>query len=383
MNNKMNNQDFQDLIKRYLDGEIVLDEVKKLFSYYESFQKNHDWLEELGPENIIKDKMLIKILETIQDVETKQTKIVPFYKKSIFKYAVAASVIFIISINVINNKQSVEKAIIVNEIIKPGTDKATLTLQDGTEVVLEKGTAYKNQNISSNGEKIIYKEDKSKSETITYNYLTISRGGQFFVKLSDGTQVWLNSESQLKYPTNFIDGQTRAVELVYGEAYFEVSHSTEHKGSKFKLVNNSQEIVVLGTKFNVKAYKDEKNIYTTLTEGKVVINTSEHNQVLIPGQQSNLNIANNDFKIINVDVKSEIAWVHGDFVFHGKSLRDIVKVLSRWYDIDFKFENSALAEEKFNGELGKNQNLEDILLLIKTTNKINSYEINNKLITLK
>ena len=100
--------------------------------------------------------------------------------------------------------------------------------------------------------------------------------------MSDGTQVWLNSESQLKYPVNFIKGQTRQVELVYGEAYFDVSPSVEHNGAKFKVFNQSQEVEVLGTEFNVKAYKDETNIYTTLVEGRVVIDNGALKQSLLP-----------------------------------------------------------------------------------------------------
>src|SRR5690606_40703343 len=123
---------------------------------------------------------------------------------------------------------------------------------------LEKGDSIQTHNAISNGEEIIYNNNTSRQ--LVYNYLTIPRGGQFQLTLSDGTRVWLNSETQIKYPVSFTDGESRQVELVYGEAYFEVSHSTEHKGSDFIVYNQNQEVQVLGTEFNIKAYKDDSNI---------------------------------------------------------------------------------------------------------------------------
>ncbi|MEN3323197.1 FecR family protein [Mariniflexile soesokkakense] len=278
---------------------------------------------------------------------------------------------------------SVDNGQKVTKTIEAGTDKATLTLDDGSIILLEKGDAYQTHNVSSNGEQIVYNDTEINTNNIKYNYLTIPRGGQFFIKLSDGTKVWLNSESQLKYPVCFKKGGARQVELVYGEAYFDVSPSTNHNGAKFKVLNQTQEIEVLGTEFNIKSYKDETNIYTTLVEGKVEINTSKGKQLLVPNQQSNLNITNNDISISVVNIKEVVSWVHGDFVFQNKPLKDIIKVLSRWYDIEIEIENKSLEDIKFNGELSKSQNLEEILLLIKNTNYINQYELNNKKVILK
>src|SRR5690606_33390781 len=146
-------------------------------------------------------------------------------------------------------------------------------------------------------------------------YLTIPRGGQFNVVLSDGTEVWLNSDTQLKYPVNFVEGQDREVELVFGEAYFDVSPSTEHGGSKFKVMNNAQEVEVLGTEFNIKAYRDDINVYTTLVEGKVVVGNGDLKQYLTPNQLSHLNLENNSIKVRVVDVNVETSWKKGIFTF--------------------------------------------------------------------
>lgn len=303
-------------------------------------------------------------------------------KNNYWKYAVAASVILLIAASVVFNQLNkdsiVAEPIIVNNNIKSGSDKATLTLEDGSVITLEKGQNYVDDNLNSNGEDLVYKANDVKTE-ITYNYLTIPRGGQFHLILSDETEVWLNSETQLKYPVNFIEGETRQVELVYGEAYFDVSPSTEHKGSRFKVFNQSQEVEVLGTEFNIKAYKDELKIFTTLVEGKVSVDGHGKKHYLVPNQQSVLNINNNVIDINKVNVYNEVSWKDGVFIFKNKSLNEIMKVLSRWYDTDFVFEDKEMANITFNGKLYKNQSIEEILNFIN----INNYKINNKIIIFK
>lgn len=195
--------------------------------------------------------------------------------------------------------------------------------------------------------------------------------------------MWLNSESQLKYPVAFVDGETRQVELLYGEAYFEVSPSTAHKGSRFKVKTRMQNVEVIGTEFNIKAYKEEANIYTTLVNGKVQIGNATAKNILAPNQQSKLSINNDRIEIYEVDVYNEVSWRKGLFVFKGMSLKEISKVLSRWYDVDIEFANPAQGNIKFNGVLNKNQNLEEILTTIQTTKFINAYEIKNKKIIIK
>ncbi|HEX9825517.1 MAG TPA: FecR family protein [Flavobacteriaceae bacterium] len=327
--------------------------------------------------------------------EKKVLKMRSFNKRS--KYAAAAILIialastYFLRDTIFNSNSETITPIIVNNQIEPGIDKATLTLEDGTQVTLEKGTAYQTQNATSNGEEIVYKDGRRKTEDgrrenrdeLVYNTLTIPRGGQFQMTLSDGTKVWLNSETQLKYPVSFTDGESRRVELVYGEAYFEVSPSTENRGSDFKVHHDQQEVQVLGTAFNIKAYKDETHIYTTLAEGNVAVNFNGKTQLLSPGEQSVLDGNTNNITINKVNVNIETAWKEGIFNFiQGKSLKEIMAVLSRWYDFDVVFENESLESVRFKGILGKNQNVEEILSAIKSTS-INNYEINNKTIILK
>ena len=310
-------------------------------------------------------------------------------KQPIYRYAAAASILLIVTLTIFfnkanNSKEFVEPIIVNTNVIEPGTNKAILTLEDGSNIELNKEEILNNKNISNQKGKLIYNSQNSKASKIAYHYLTIPRGGEYFIKLSDGTKVWLNSESQLRYPEEFVDGKTRQVELIYGEAYFDVSPSAEHKGSKFKVVNNAQEVEVLGTEFNIKAYKDETNVYTTLVEGKVVVGsdntTTKH--TLKPNQQLNLDLKNNSITLREVDIKPEISWKNGIFSFDGKSLKSIMKVISRWYDVDVIFLNKDFESIQFKGNLNKNQSIERVLAIMKSSS-INSYEINNKTIIIK
>lgn len=384
MNNQKINKEFRNLIEKYLDGEISIEELKKLVSYYESFQKSNEWVEELGSESELKNKILSNILESIQE-DAPKVKIVPFYKKPIFKYAVAASIALLMALNFVFTKPDpikIEPTLVDSKDIVIGTDKATLTLADGSQVVLESGESYKTANANSNGKEIIYYSEATTSSEVQYNYLTIPRGGQFFIKLSDGTQVWLNSESQLKYPVHFVSGKTREVELVYGEAYFDVSPSVHHQGAKFTVKNESQSINVIGTEFNVKAYHTENEIVTTLVEGKVEIEKEKDRVFLNPNQQSVLNKHNDVMEIKEADVAQEISWLKGLYSFDDTSLVDIMRTLSRWYDFDVVFKNVEKQSYVFTGVLERSKSIQDILKNLEATGEVH-FNIDNKMITIE
>ncbi|MBL0738072.1 DUF4974 domain-containing protein [Flavobacterium sp. GN10] len=373
----MKKEDFLLLLNRYLSGDTNLEENNKLLNYYESFQTDKDWDETLGSKEELEFRMRTRLQNAIRSEESQVIPIQPFYTKTAFKLtAVAASLLLLISISLIISKTNplkIETPQVAHKEILIGSDKATLTLEDGSVIALEKGKSYTKGNASSNGEKLVYNSN-GKSVAIANNLLTIPRGGQFFVQLADSTKVWLNSESQLKYPVAFVDGQTRQVELVYGEAYFEVSPSTKHKGSRFKVKTQEQNVEVIGTEFNIKAYRDEPAIYTTLVEGVVAVSNAAKKQILTPSQQSKITEYNGNISVYEVDVYNEISWRKGLFVFKGMPLKDIARVLSRWYDVDIVFADPALGNVKFNGVLNKNQKLEDILTTIKNINFINAYE---------
>jgi transmembrane sensor len=378
---------------KYINRECTEEEVQQIIEYFKTSIDLADFPTIESVQNLLDahpdmelddaDRIYNNIQKRASQQENKPAK----KKRYLWKYAVAAIFIGLIATTYVvrNNTSNIPREttpILVNTIV-PGTDKATLTLEDGSIVALEKGVSFQTKNANSNGKKIIYKaEDVGKKTEVAYNYLTIPRGGQFFIELSDGTKVWLNSESQLKYPVSFIAGETRQVELIYGEAYFDVSPSTMHNGAIFMVVNQGQEVEVLGTEFNVKAYKDEQNVYTTLVEGKVKINAASIQQLLVPNEQSNLDRVSNIMSVSIVDVKTEVSWKMGVFSFKGKPLKDIMKVIARWYDVEVVFENKELELLKFKGVLEKAQPIGEILSIMKSSS-ITDYQIKDKVITLK
>lgn len=308
--------------------------------------------------------------------------------KYYWKFAAAASIALLISISFIylkNNDNTVVVSKIISKSVEPGNDKAILTLENGTDIALKKGNKYSSTNLESNGEKLIYNTKETySSKEVKYNYLTVPRGGQFFVELSDGTEVWLNSDSKLKYPVRFIKGRSREVALIYGEAYFDVSPSTAHKGASFKVHTQMQEIEVLGTEFNLKAYKEEVEITTTLVEGKVAVGLGDGipKEYLKPQEQSKYNTETKKMNIAVVDIYNEISWRKGLFSFKNKPLKEIMVVLERWYDVEVIFKNKEAEDITFNGVLNKKQRIEEILTLIKNSNNID-YKILGKKIVIQ
>ncbi|GAA4304667.1 FecR family protein [Aestuariibaculum suncheonense] len=388
----MSLKEIRTIIVKYLNEEATASELNQLSEWLELDNENKRIFKEyLDVYHAIHKDQVFDAIKAYNKTENviieKASKASKTIRLNIIRYAAAAVLIlgllggYLFNEFLISGTRTVANEVIVSNI-EPGTNKAILTLENGEEVVFVKGSSLQKNNITSNGEEIVYKAN-SQIKELAYNTLTIPRGGQFFIKLSDGTQVWLNSETQLKYPISFIGDAPRKVELIYGEAYFEVSPSTEHNGAKFIVSNRNQDIEVLGTKFNIQAYKEESHIYTTLSEGKVMVRSHSGKDILSPGQQASLDIENGSFSIQKVNVKHELAWIYGDFVFNKKSLDEIVKVLSRWYDVDIKLEGEYVLSQKFNGQLSRGQNLEKILELIKNTGKIKSFEINDKTVVLK
>ena len=377
----MNKNEFQSLIKKYLDGDISAKDLKRLVNYYESFQEDTEWVEELESEDTLKSKMLTNILESVETNNYK-IKTIPLYKRSVFKYALVACLGLFLMLNSLydNTYYNLTTPIQVEDAIEIGSTKATLTLSNGTDVVLKYGKKYKSNIAQSDDNGLVYNPAFEKGSEITYNYVTVPRGGEFYVKLEDGTKVWLNSESKLKYPTSFVPGKTRTIELLYGEAYFDVSPSSAHEGASFKVLKDKQEITVLGTQFNLKAYEDEDTIYTTLVEGKVNVQVDAQQITLSPKEQAVVHFDSSKIQVNDVDVYSAIAWKKGIFSFKNMPLEEIMKVLARWYDIEVIFKNPSVSNSSFDGVLRKNQHIEAILESIKITNGIN-YEIEkNKVI---
>jgi len=382
----MNTKQANELFKKYTNGDCSSEEVELLEAFLDSYQdKKIRNISDLGPDGFkaAKERMWNTISEKTTDTALPVKK---NHFKNYFLYAAAATIAIIVAVSFFYTyeKSTTNTSISETETILTGSDKATLTLGDGTQIALEKNESFKDNHAESNGEKIVYNRNaNNETAAIKYNSLTIPRGGQFYVELADGTKVWLNSESKIKYPIAFTEGKTRTVELVYGEAYFDVSPSTEHKGGSFQVTSKGQDIEVLGTQFNVKAYQDEKATYTTLVEGKIALQANDEKVILKPEQQAITVQGNETIAINTVEVYNEISWKDGIFSFKGKPLEEIMKVISRWYDVDVVFENEQLSTMTFKGVLSKDQRIEDILSAIKSASVINDYEIKENTVILK
>ncbi|MBD0777792.1 DUF4974 domain-containing protein [Maribacter sp. ANRC-HE7] len=385
--------EIEKIIIKYLNREADSSELEILEEWikkekgtivFNNFVKIH-YLSTLSMAKYDVDKAKKEIRNKLKVVRWKN-------KTNLFKrMAVAASLVLILGATFYQfyyidkvGKPEFEKQSIV---IEAGTDKAILTLENGDEVALEKGKKFETGKVKSNGEELVY-ADKGQSDAIekeqSYNYLTIPRGGQFYVQLSDGTEVWLNSETKLKYPVTFVEGLTRNVELLYGEAYFKVSPSTAHKGSAFHVLTKSQEIDVLGTEFNIKAYNSDQIMATTLVEGKIRIKKGEVNEILKPSQQARINQESDKIVVQEIDVSQEISWVNGLFSFNEKPLEEIMTVLSRWYDTEVIFANAKQKQFVFTGILERTEAVDDILKLIEATSEGQlQFEINDNTIIIK
>ena len=381
----------QIILVKYLSKEANIDEIEEL----------DRWL--IKKENIsifnsyVQTDYFTSIFMTKYDLQMAKSKIhnrirlierrnkLERYKKIAF----AASIILLVGVSLFNQFYFNE-TIIIKDPIVIGTDKAVLTLENGDQVILEKGQKFQNKTVNSDGKELTYtiknrSSSNSKNEKIASNFLTIPRGGQFSLNLEDGTKVLLNSDSKIKYPIKFIKGKNRQVELLYGEAFFDVSSSQNNNGSEFIVSTKTQKINVLGTKFNIKAYSEDDIITTTLVEGKVKVGNGKNQILLSPNQQSKVDSNSPVINVSDVDVSQQISWINGLFSFNDTSLEDIMHTLSRWYDSEFIFKSANQKNFIFSGILERTKSIEDILLIIEKTSSSNeiNFVINNKTIIIE
>ena len=377
--------DFRLIIKKI--NNTLTEEEGQIFDAWYKESKDHRSYFHKVENNYQKGIDLVDITKGWAGVSSKIKRKEKRY--SIYKYA--AAIVILITVGTIwfpvkENIQvhpTIDAVVIQKDSIQIGTDKATLTLDDGSEIVLAKGESVETDKASSNGEQLVYTDGQESTEKIiAKNTLTIPRGGQFVLVLADGTKVWVNSETRLRYPVSFTANKTREVELVYGEAYFDVSPSTEHNGSRFVVLTDRQRVEVLGTEFNIKAYSVDKYVSTTLVEGKVLVENGMESKNLSPGHQSVLDRDSKKLGVSKVDVYNEVSWKDGLFSFENRSLEDIMQVLARWYDVEVVFEDKAIEELSFNGVFRKTLSLKEILDIIQNTNVV-KYEINGKTIIMK
>lgn len=247
--------------------------------------------------------------------------------------------------------------------LTPGTNKALITLSDGSVIELrqdQEGVVLGDELTYEDGTIIAQLNDKK----VVYATIETPRGGQYQITLADGTKVWLNAGTKLTYPSHFTGG-TRVVELT-GEAYFEVASLGVQRGKvPFIVKTAQQEVEVLGTWFNIKAYADDDGeSQTTLVEGAVQLHASGETLLLHPGEQGVSNEQGLNKKKVEVD--QYIAWKNNEFVFHETELKDVLKMLSRWYDFDVNLENHFPATHLY-GSISRDKNLTEVLKILESS----------------
>nr|WP_121271815.1 FecR domain-containing protein [Pedobacter schmidteae] len=359
----MNNKEARELLDKYIEGGIGTQERAWV---------DHWYLNEASGRTLNDDQSFEHLNEEIWK-EVLERAGLRKRNKTLRIWMTSAAAIFLLIMGIgllIQNVQNGPGKIKTRQLssnIKPGSNKAMLTLGNGKKIVLNDipvGKVIKQEGISitktSDGE-LIYSMSNSEAnqqdKKNTFNVIETPKGGQYQVNLPDGTKVWLNSASTLKYPTSFSPLERR-VELS-GEGYFEVAHMARRP---FKVIVDRQEIRVLGTHFDINAYKEGIGTRTTLVSGSVKVTELGKSVVLKPGEQS---LFKNDvFAVNEANIEMILAWKNGFFMFKNTSLQELMNQLSRWYDIEVEYEGE-IPKLSFNGKLYRNTSLDETLKLLE------------------
>jgi transmembrane sensor len=368
----MNKTEFLELLKKHQNGTLSDEDKDKLDAWY--LHKAANSKEQLSEYELADSYQHLKSRLPL----AQQTKVVNLWPR----VAAAASIVLLFGAGIFyftkselrveqENIQVVEKP----KEIAPGGNRGILTLSNGKQIVLS--------DISSKD--IIAKEDQdevtikmdangvityvinpnadaSEEDANSFNTLSTPTGGQYNIVLADGTKVFLNAVSSIKYPTQF-NGDQRIVELE-GEAYFEVA---KNKSKPFLVKSANQTIEVLGTHFNVHAYNNEAVVKTTLLEGSVAVSSRNQKAILKPGQQSSVSESSNKIAVKEVDTEAAIAWKNGRFKFDNADLKSVMKQLERWYGIKVEYRGDV-SDVRFNGGTFRNKNLSEVLKVLELSN---------------
>jgi ferric-dicitrate binding protein FerR (iron transport regulator) len=365
----MNETEILALLKKHQQGTLSNEDKDKLDAWYlykastSNLQLNEYELEE--DYQHLKSKLPV-------EQETKVIRLWP-------RIAVAASIILVLGMGIFYVAKPKQQSIQVVERAKdiaPGGTRGVLTLSNGKQIIL--ADISKKDTIAQEGsqDEVTIKMDEngvimyvinpdaasSQNAPNSFNTLSTPTGGQYNIVLADGTKVYLNTVSSLKYPTQF-KGDQRVVELE-GEAYFEVA---KNKSKPFIVKSGNQAIEVLGTHFNVHAYDNELVIKTTLLEGSVAVTHKNQKAILKPGQQSNVAENINKIAVREVDTEAAIAWKNGRFKFDNADLKTVMKQLERWYGIKVEYRGDV-SDIRFNGGTFMNKNLSEVLKVLELSN---------------
>jgi transmembrane sensor len=388
------------LLKKQLKGELTNEEKTAWEQWLAESPENRELANRLqDPEQLMQDlkmyyeskeNILGKIRETIPELRPAETKVPKtirfpflFQHRQLFKYA--AVILVLISLGGIfwfNQKKSVSNttAALNQKMIQPGTNKAFLTLSNGSRILLD--SSHQGMIANEAGTAITVKDNQvsyqanNDSGRISYNTMTTPRGGQYKLLLPDGSAVWLNAQSSISYPVRFSEKERKVT--ITGEVYFEVAKDPAHP---FIVdIHSGTSIEVLGTHFNVNAYDEEPSIHTTLLEGSVLIHSEKYRQILKPTQQAQSN-GSASIQVINLkenEISEVMAWKNGAFYFIDADINTVMRQLARWYDFDVTY--SGEVKEKFHLEMQRNTRVENALKILEETRGVH-FKIEGKKIT--
>lgn len=360
------------LIIRDIIGSITAEEKVVLSSWLEEEEANRSLYQEIRmqlAEETPEDKIVVDTAADWKSFVAKRKK--PFRLYRILRYAAVAMLLMTLGSGIFYLlEQRDENPVVVAEVT-PGTNRARLILANGRQVNLDGHDSIRQigenegvRVIDRAGEISYEKTASQKNGAIAYHTLQIPRGGEYSLVLSDGTKVWLNAKTELKYPLSFT-GKQRIVELS-GEAYFEVTPDAAHP---FIVRTATADVKVYGTSFNVCAYPEDACLYTTLETGSVSIDRHGKSYLLEPGQQAVAASTEEGVQIRKVNVNTYCSWRNGSFVFEEERLESILTRLSRWYDVDIFYQNESLKELHFTGDLGRYKDFEEVLSFLEMTMK--------------
>ncbi len=362
---------YEKLALKWLEGTITEAEKAEFTAWYNSYDDNKSFLPSsfAESEQDLEDRIFDKVRQLM-----KQPERIPVKRMNLsWSRAIAAVAILLVCCSLgffwwqakFQDRNDTRN---VAHDVQPGGNRATLTLSDGRVVELsdaQRGIVLANGKIQyEDGSQLIAATSASSGSDQAASLLemTTPKGGKYRVTLSDGTSVWLNSASTLRYPSPFGKGK-RIVELD-GEGYFDVSHDTDHP---FVVLCNGQEVEVLGTAFNINSYADEEGIRTTLVHGKVSVRADRANsksRMLLPGQQAVLQ--DDNFEVSEVDTTEITAWKEGYFQFKGADIYTVMRQFARWYDLEVSYEGTP-TREKFMGRIPMDMTLNSVFKVLAAT----------------
>ncbi|MBN8850802.1 MAG: FecR domain-containing protein [Sphingobacteriales bacterium] len=375
------------LAEKFLAGEATQAEEEQLHQLYDSWNDDEEEVvTDTEQPEVLRAEIFQALKERINAERAASPKRSPGQERSVgsghsyrkmFWRSVAAAAVIAVGLLIYNQTvvkkgaASLEqKALAINnQPVVPGKDKATLTLADGSVVDLDSSDASRmaqqgDTRIRIKDGKIVYDPSKAGSAATVYNTITTSRGGQYQVVLPDGTRVWLNATSSIKFPVAFA-GNSRVVE-VSGEAYFEVA---KNPAMPFIAKVKDVEVEVLGTHFDVMAYGEEGKIATTLLEGSVRVSKGREKYAIAPGQQVVWSEDGAFSLNTDVDLEEVIAWKNGKFHFNNVDIKTIMRQIARWYDVDVAYENVA-EDIRLGGVVSRKEDIRQLLDYFEVAGKV-------------